>query len=95
MNGSFLSWMRQVEYLSRTGKHQVLVFDNRGAGNSGTPRGPYTTSAMAEDVIALLDFLGWTERRGIHIVGISLGGMIAQGESQSNLSCLRYASGHG
>ena len=72
--------MRQVEYLSRTGKHQVLVFDNRGAGNSGTPRGPYTTSAMAEDVIALLDFLGWTERRGIHIVGISLGGMIAQGE---------------
>ncbi|KZV61074.1 alpha/beta-hydrolase [Peniophora sp. CONT] len=78
LNGSFLSWMRQVEYLSRTGKHQVLVFDNRGAGNSGTPHGPYTTSAMAMDVIALLDYLGWSEQRGIHMVGISLGGMIAQ-----------------
>ena len=71
--------MRQVEYLSRTGKHQVLVFDNRGAGNSGTPRGPYTTSAMSEDVIALLEYLGWIGNRGIHVVGISLGGMIAQG----------------
>lgn len=34
---------------------------------------------MAEDVIALLDFIGWTERRGLHVVGISLGGMIALG----------------
>jgi pimeloyl-ACP methyl ester carboxylesterase len=35
---------------------------------------------MAEDVIALLDFIGWTERRSLHVVGTSLGGMIAQGE---------------
>ena len=34
---------------------------------------------MAEDVIVLLDFIGWTERRSVHVVGISLGGMIAQG----------------
>ena len=34
---------------------------------------------MAEDVIVLLDFLGWTEKRSLHIVGLSLGGMIAQG----------------
>jgi pimeloyl-ACP methyl ester carboxylesterase len=34
---------------------------------------------MAEDVIVLLDFLDWTERRSLHIVGASLGGMIAQG----------------
>lgn len=32
---------------------------------------------MAEDVIALLDYVGWTN--DIHIVGVSLGGMIAQG----------------
>lgn len=34
---------------------------------------------MAEDVLALLDYLGWTEERSLHLVGMSLGGMIAQG----------------
>lgn len=34
---------------------------------------------MAEDVIELLDFIGWTEKRCVHVVGLSLGGMIAQG----------------
>ncbi len=34
---------------------------------------------MAEDLIALLDYIGWKEPRGIHIIGLSLGGMIAQG----------------
>lgn len=34
---------------------------------------------MAEDVIALLNYVGWTEHRDLHVVGISLGGMIAQG----------------
>jgi pimeloyl-ACP methyl ester carboxylesterase len=34
---------------------------------------------MAEDVIELLDHLGWTRDRELNIVGISLGGMIAQG----------------
>jgi len=33
---------------------------------------------MAEDVIALLDFVGWTEKRSLHLVALSLGGMIAQ-----------------
>lgn len=32
---------------------------------------------MAEDVITLLDYVGWTD--DIHVVGLSLGGMIAQG----------------
>lgn len=34
---------------------------------------------MAEDVICLLDYVGWTAEREVHVVGISLGGMIAQG----------------
>jgi pimeloyl-ACP methyl ester carboxylesterase len=34
---------------------------------------------MAEDVIVLLDYLKWTEERSVHVVGISMGGMIAQG----------------
>jgi hypothetical protein len=38
------------------------------------------TTAMAEDVIVLLDFIGWKDARSINVIGISLGGMIAQGE---------------
>lgn len=39
----------------------------------------YRTSGMAEDAICLLDYLGWTGERELNVVGISLGGMIAQG----------------
>lgn len=39
-----------------------------------------STSGMAGDVVVLLDYLGWTGHRELHIVGISLGGMISQGE---------------
>ena len=38
---------------------------------------------MAEDVVCLLDYLGWTGERELNIIGISLGGMIAQGLSSS------------
>lgn len=76
-------------------KYSVLVFDNRGVGYSGYPTGRYTcvaltlgkmltdfsrTSGMAEDIIVLLDHLGWTASRQINVVGVSLGGMIAQGK---------------
>jgi pimeloyl-ACP methyl ester carboxylesterase len=44
------------------------------------------TSGMAEDVIVLLDFLGWKEKRSLHLVGQSLGGMIAQGASRNSHS---------
>ncbi|KAF8526843.1 alpha/beta-hydrolase [Hysterangium stoloniferum] len=75
-NIPLFAWAPQVEYFGRTGKHSVLVFDNRGVGNSDVPNGLYTTSQMAEDTIDLLDYVGWND--SIHVVGSSLGGMIAQ-----------------
>ncbi|KAG0706337.1 Alpha/Beta hydrolase protein [Suillus ampliporus] len=78
LNSTSFGWLSQVEHFGRLPQYSVLVFDNRGVGMSGTPRGPYTSSGMAEDVITLLDYLQWTEERSVHVVGISLGGMIAQ-----------------
>ncbi|KAJ4488392.1 Alpha/Beta hydrolase protein [Lentinula aciculospora] len=78
LNSSSFAWLPQVKHFSRMPQYSVLVFDNRGVGNSGTPKGPYTTSGMAEDAIALLDYLEFTEPRSLHVVGLSMGGMISQ-----------------
>jgi 3-oxoadipate enol-lactonase len=54
--------------------HELLLFDNRGIGESEAPLGPYSASAMAEDAVAVLDAAG-VERA--HVLGTSLGGMVA------------------
>jgi pimeloyl-ACP methyl ester carboxylesterase len=38
----------------------------------------YSTSEMAKDFIEVIDHLGWTGNRQLHVVGVSMGGMIAQ-----------------
>lgn len=48
-------------------------------GASSKPLMRYSTSEMARDVLEVLQYLTWTSKpRSIHIVGISMGGMIAQ-----------------
>jgi pimeloyl-ACP methyl ester carboxylesterase len=54
---------------------RVLTFDNRGIGESDKPAGPYTAREMADDALQVLDEAG-VERA--HVLGASLGGMIAQ-----------------
>jgi 3-oxoadipate enol-lactonase len=68
------TWGFQVEPLLTAG-YRVLRFDNRGVGASSKPIGPYTTRMFAEDTKALVDHLGLSP---FHMVGISMGGMIAQ-----------------
>jgi pimeloyl-ACP methyl ester carboxylesterase len=54
---------------------QVVTFDNRGFGDSDVAPGPYTTTQLAADAIAVLDAAGVDSG---DVIGISLGGMVAQ-----------------
>ena len=54
---------------------EVILLDNRGIGESDAPPGPYTAAEMAADTLRVMDEAS-IERA--HLVGTSLGGMIAQ-----------------
>ncbi len=62
----------QVPVLST--QFQVITVDNRDAGRSSRAREPYTIADMADDVTGLLDALGLQRA---HLLGLSMGGMIA------------------
>ncbi len=66
-------WEPQVEALSR--HHRVVWYDNRGSGATRARAGLYSMTQLARDARALMDHLGW---RDAHVVGASMGGMIAQ-----------------
>jgi 3-oxoadipate enol-lactonase len=55
---------------------RVIRYDKRGHGLSEATPGPYAMKVLAEDLAALLDHLGI---KGAAVVGLSVGGMIAQG----------------
>jgi 3-oxoadipate enol-lactonase len=67
------AWWRTVPVLAR--RLAVITFDNRGVGRSPALFHAYTTEAMSDDAVAVLDAAG-VERA--HVYGISLGGMVAQ-----------------
>ncbi len=67
------AWGAQIPALAE--RYRVTAFDNRGAGRSAQPDGPYTMQQFVADTAGLLDVLG-IERT--HVVGASMGGMIAQ-----------------
>ena len=78
------AWLFQVPDFAR--RYRTIVFDNRGVGRSSKPPGPYTIHEMADDAAGLLHALR-VERA--HVVGVSMGGMIAQELALRHPACVR------
>ncbi|KAK3385382.1 Alpha/Beta hydrolase protein [Podospora didyma] len=91
LGGLKSAWQRQTLHFGheRRTEYSVLLIDNRGMGDSDKPLMRYSSSEMARDLADVLTHVGWLgpsappKRRSIHVVGLSLGGMIAQ-----ELACL-------
>ncbi len=67
------SWRNLTDAL---GQHfSVIQFDNRGTGESEAKRSPTTLADLSSDIVELLDHL---QLERVHVLGLSLGGIIAQ-----------------
>jgi pimeloyl-ACP methyl ester carboxylesterase len=68
-----IAWMMQRDAFAE--RYRTVVFDNRGVGRTSKPAGPYSIAQMADDTAALLEAIDIPRA---HVVGVSMGGMIAQ-----------------
>lgn len=68
-------WTSLVEPLSQNFK--VLIFDNRGSGQTNDKNQEFTLQTLAKDVIDLIDVVN-EDTKLPHILGHSMGGAIAQ-----------------
>ncbi len=73
--GSLLWWPTELVDALAAGGRRVIVYDNRDTGLSEYVTEPYALEEMATDALELLDAL---EIADAHVVGVSMGGMIAQ-----------------
>lgn len=73
LGGSHREWRRVLPALSE--KYRVITFDNRGTGETLAAGEPFTIPGMAADAKAVLEAAG---AESAHVLGMSMGGMIAQ-----------------
>ena len=72
LGSSARDWEKQVPYFSKG--YRVITFDVRGHGQTDKPKGPYSVKLFAEDTAEFMKTIGV---ESAHVVGISMGGMIA------------------
>jgi pimeloyl-ACP methyl ester carboxylesterase len=79
--GGSLEWWEppMIEEISK--QYRTIIFDNRGIGQSDKPDMKYSIKMFADDTVGLMDELK-IERA--HVLGISMGGMIAQEVALNN-----------
>jgi pimeloyl-ACP methyl ester carboxylesterase len=71
-----MDWWDPVTLDTLSQRYRLLVFDNRGAGQTKTPGdGDFTIAQMAGDTAGLMETL---HIDSAYVLGISMGGMIAQ-----------------
>jgi pimeloyl-ACP methyl ester carboxylesterase len=73
LSGDHGYWMGQLRTFARS--YHCLAVDNRDVGRSSYAAGPYTIRDLAGDTAELLDRLALPPA---HVIGLSMGGMIAQ-----------------
>ena len=71
----YAQWMWHKMLPGLAQHFQVIAFDNRGAGQTDQPVGPYTAQMLADDTAGLLNALGIKKAA---VMGHSMGGFIAQ-----------------
>jgi pimeloyl-ACP methyl ester carboxylesterase len=71
--GSGRAWFRLLPHLAPS--YRAVVFDNRGTGDSDRPAGLWSMDDLASDALAVMDAAGLD---AAHVVGASMGGMVAQ-----------------
>lgn len=69
---TFRMWDSQIDKLQH--RFRVVRYDMRGHGASAVPSGPYSIDDLADDLVAVLDAFDFQR---VHLVGLSLGGMVA------------------
>jgi pimeloyl-ACP methyl ester carboxylesterase len=74
LGGSANAWLAQLEACRQRG-WRGIAYDQRGAGRSDKPEGPYSVKLWAEDTERLLDAL---EIERAALVGHSVGCMVAE-----------------
>jgi 3-oxoadipate enol-lactonase len=74
MSGTQLSWGEAFLAPLRE-RFEVIVYDHRGTGESSRMESPFTIADLAADAAGLLETL---DLDSAHVLGISMGGMVAQ-----------------
>jgi pimeloyl-ACP methyl ester carboxylesterase len=73
LSADTMVWIPQVQAFAAA--HRIVIFDNRDVGQSSMAEGDYEIADMARDALALADEL---ELDSFHLLGVSMGGAIAQ-----------------